>query len=167
MARIKNKVPGRKGAVARIVILLFFVIIGLLASILTLPEYIQKLGAERAIPEAFAGCAVLFLVGEFFWGLIKWIGWMGKKSFAAARWFWDEWPVFTIFGLVLKGPICLVIAMAPPMLYGLLFAPLYSITYRFALNGVSLLGAMALFAVSGVIALGMLFWDIRTLARKQ
>lgn len=168
MARkMKTKIPGRGAAKFRLTFLLIFAIFGGLISVMTLPDYMERLGAARAIPEAFGGCAVLFLVGAFFWGLIKWIGWMGKKSFAAARWFLEHWPVFTVIGLVMRLPIAMLIALVPPMLFGLLFSPLYLLTFHFASEGIGFFTAIALFLASSVLVLGMLIWDIRFLARTK
>ena len=164
---MKTKVAGRGAAKASLTILLMFAILGALASFLTLPDYIEKLGAARAIPEAFAGCAIFFLLGAFFWGLIKWIRWMGKKSGAAARWFLENWPVITVFGLVLRLPVALLIAAVPPMLFGILASPLWMLTLYLAREGVNFLNAAALLLLSSVLVLGLLIWDICFLTTRK
>ena len=56
-----KKVPGRKGAIARLIILGLVALIGVLASFLTLPEYIARRGFGLALLEAFGGCGIIFL----------------------------------------------------------------------------------------------------------
>ena len=168
MARkIKNKFPGSGAAKVRLTILLMMCIIGIMVSFMTLPEFIEKVGADRAIPEAFASCAILFLLGDFFWGMIKWVGWMGKKSFAAASWFLTNWPIFTITGFVVRLFIAPLIVVVPPLLFGFLFIPLYWLTWTLGQSSIHILIAVPLFLGSSILTLGLLIWDICFLARRR
>ena len=67
----------------------------------------------------------------------------------------------------MRLPIALLIAVVPPMLFGFLFSPLYMLTFHFAKNGISFLGAAALFLVSSVLVLILIGWDIRFLAKTK
>lgn len=158
-ANSKN-IPGKKGAIARLIILGLVAVIGILAGFGTLPEYVQKRGLGLAILEAFGGTGVIFLLGAFFWILIKWIGFMAPKSFGFAKRFWLTWHPLTFFGLYLKAVLWLIIAVAPCSAITLLFSPLMTVTMYFAEVNIDFLSAMALFIGSGALVVALAFVDI-------
>ena len=153
-------IPGKKGAIARLIILGLIAVIGILVGFGTLPEYVQKRGLGLAILEAFGGTGVIFLLGAFFWILIKWIGFMAPKSFRLAKRFWMTWYPLTFFGLYLKAVLWLIIAIAPCSAITLLFSPLMTVTMHFAEVEIDFLSAMALFLGSGALVAVLAFVDI-------
>lgn len=164
MAR-KNriKIPGRGAAKARLTILLFFVIIGALTSFLTLPEFIAKVGRQQAIIEAFGGCGIIFLMAAFFWGFMKWISVVGKKTLQCVKWVWNNWDTYFIIGYFIKVMLWLFCHYVPTLAFGFLFAPLYMLTWNMAKSGVNLLTAAALFLGGTIASLIMLVLDVRFL----
>lgn len=163
----KVKIPGRKGAIARLALLFVMVAVGVLTSVLTLPGYIERLGAGRAIPEAIAGCATLFFVGAWIWAAWKWISVVGKKTLRCVIWVWNNWDTFFIIGFVIKFLLWLFCHFVPTVGVAYLFAPLVSILADLAAEGVTLPVAMALLLGSSLLVLIMAAWDIRWLATRK
>ena len=155
-----TRVPGRKGTIARLIVLGIFTVIALLSSILTLPEYISRRGFGLAILEAFGGCGILLLTGALFWGFMKWISFMGPKSLGAANRFWHAWIPLTFFGLYIKACLWLLITVVPCTIYGLLMAPVYSITLHFTKTEIGFFAAMGLFILGVAATVIMFFVDI-------
>lgn len=156
----RQKVPGRKGAIARLITLGVFALIGLLTSFGTIPQFAEKQGLWPAILEAFAGCGVIFLTGGFFWGLIKWIGIIAPKSFGLAKRFWCGWIPLTFLGVYLKCALWLIIAIAPCSIFALLFSPLFSLTFSLAQMDLNIFSAMGVFFGGGAVVLIMSLVDI-------
>lgn len=157
---IRQKVPGRKGAIARLIMLGVFAVIGLLSSFGTIPQFAEKQGLGAAILEAFAGCGVIFLTGGFFWGLIKWIGFIAPKSFGLAKRFWCGWIPMTFLGVYLKCALWLIIAIAPCSAFTLLFSLFYSLTFSIAQMDMNLIIAMGMFFGGCAVVLTMGLVDI-------
>lgn len=156
----RQKMPGRKGAVARLIMLGAFALIGILTSIGTLPQFAAKQGLWSAILEAFAGCGVIFLTGGFFWALVKWIGFIAPKSFGWARSFWYAWVPLTFLGVYLKCALWLIIAIAPCSIFTMLLSPLFSLTLSLAKMDLNFFIAMAMFFGGSAVVLIMGFADI-------
>lgn len=155
-----KKVPGRKGAIARLIILGLVALIGVLASFLTLPEYIARRGFGLALLEAFGGCGIIFLAGAFFWGMIKWIGFIAPKSFRIANKLWRGWIPLTFLGVYIKACLWLIIAIAPCSAYTLLLSPLTMMTAHFAENAIDIFSAFGLFLGGAAAVIVMGFVDI-------
>ncbi len=156
---LKANIPGKKGAIARLVVLGIISLIAVLVSFLTLPKYIGRIGFGPAILEAFASCGLLFMLAAGMWGLIKWIGFIAPKSFGLAKRFWQAWRPLTFFGVYLKACVWLLIAMVPVTASTMLITPLTSIGFLVAGN-MNLLSALGLFLGGAVLVILVGFVDI-------
>ena len=159
-SRHTAKPAGRKGAIARLIVMGIFAIIGILSSFGTLPEFIAKRGFVPAVLEAFGGCGTLLMLAAWFWGMMKWIAVMGPKTFGCARSFWNGWQPLTFFGLYIKFCIWMIIALAPLMCFSMTFIPVYKLTWYFAENGIGLISALLMFAAGMGLVVLLAFWDI-------
>ncbi len=142
-------IPGRKGAIARLIVLAIFALIAFLGSFGTIGEFIPKQGFWNALVEAIGGCGVLLLTGAWFWGLMKWIGFIAPKSFGAAGALWNGWIPLTFLGLYIKACLWLIIAMAPISAYALSFSLLYKVFFNTARAGITI------FSAAGYLLLGI------------
>ncbi len=146
---MKNKncqiVPGRKGAIARLIIVSLISVIGLISGFGTIPQYAQRRGIGLAILEAFGGCGIIFLVAAFFWGLMKWIAVVAPKSFGFANRFWMSWHPYTFFGVYIKVCLWLILAVVPCSVFGFTFPLIFRVTLHFTQVDIGYFSAMALF----------------------
>lgn len=156
----KVAVPGRKGAIARLIVMGLIAVIALLSSFGTIGQYIPKRGFGIALLEAFGGCGVLMMLGAFFWGFMKWIAVVTPKAFRAANKFWCAWIPLTFFGVYIKAMIWVLIVGVPTCIFGYGFVPVFLLTQHFAENEISFLPAMGMF-LGGVALVAVLgFVDI-------
>ena len=156
---LKANIPGKKGSIARLIVLGLISVIAVLSSVLTLPKYIGRKGYGPAVLEAFAGCGLLLLLAAGMWGLMKWIGFIAPKSFGLAKRFWQAWRPLTFFGVYLKACVWLLIAMVPVTASTMLITPLTSIGFLVAGN-LNLLSALGMFLAGAVLVVLVGFVDM-------
>ena len=137
-------VPGKKGAIARLIVLCLLCLIGVASSFLTLPHYIGKIGLFPAVQEAFASCGILFMFAFGIWAIMKWLVVVAPKSFGAAKRFWFSWEPLTFFGLYIKACIWVLIALTPCAVCTMFITPLTALGMHF-LNNANILYAFGLF----------------------
>ena len=162
---VSPKVPGKKGTIARLIVLGIVALIGILSSILTLPEYTARRGFGLALLEAFGGCGALFLLAAFIWGFMKWISFMGPKSLGAANRFWQAWIPLTFLGVYIKACIWLIVTVVPCSIYGMLMVPLFTVTQHFTEVNIGFFSAMGLFLGGAALVMAVGFVDICKLRR--
>lgn len=159
----KAKFPGKKGAIARLIVLALCAGIGLLVSFGTLGNYIPERGFWQAILDAFAGCGEIFLLGAVFWITIKWIGFIAPISFGWAKRFWQSWVPLTWFGLYIKFCIWMIILVAPYSACSMLFSPLLPIGMFLADNLVNPLICLGFFLLGALVVALLGYLDIKKL----
>ena len=158
--RYVAKPKGRKGAIARLIVLAIISIIGVLSSIGTLPDYVASRGFGPAILEAIGGCGLILILAAWFWGLMKWIAVVAPKAFGWARSFWNAWQPLTFFGLYIKFCIWLVIGLAPTMIFAYTLSPIYLVALPLAKNGLNIFSALLLLVVGVGLVVLLAFWDV-------
>lgn len=161
----KRKIPGKKGAIARLVILALTAIIGVWVSIGTLGSYIARLGFWQAILDAFAGCGEIFLMGAVFWIMFKWIGFIAPKSFYWGKCFWQGWVPLTWFGLYIKFCIWLCIVVVPCSASTMLFGTLLPIGMFVLDHNHNPLICIGFFLLSALVVALLGYLDVRKLRR--
>ncbi len=157
---VNQKVPGRTGSIARLIVMWLFSLGGFALSFFTLPEYIGKLGFARAFLDSIGGFGLLLLTAAFFWGIMKWLGFSMPRAFRAAKRFWARWIPLTVFGLVLKAYAFIFIVFLPAALGTSLFAPLALLSAYFAKESLNLFSALLLLLAGAAIVVLFSYLDI-------
>jgi hypothetical protein len=155
-----NNIPGKKGAIARLIVLGITVLIGLLFSFGSIPDMIPKRGLFPAIWEAIGGSGTIFLLAAFFWGAMKWLGFIAPKSFHIANSFWQLWTPLTFLGVYVKVCIWLIITVVPCEIYFFLLMPLASLSGHFAQVNIDFFSAIGLFLGGAALVTAIGFLDI-------
>lgn len=138
----KIKIPGRGGAIARLIVMYLCVVIGFVTGFGSL--FTEDGSFGHVILSAIAGGNMLSLLGAWLWGIIKWFGFMVPKAFGWAKAVWNAWIPLTFFGVYLKCVAFIVILMLPISAGFSSYMPLFSLALKFAENELTLLPVMGL-----------------------
>lgn len=152
-------IPGKKGAIARLIVLGLISVIAVLVSFLSLPHYIGQTGFFPALLEAFGSCGLLLMLAASAWAMMKWLVVIAPKSFGLAKRFWLSWEALTFFGLYIKACIWLLIAVTPCAVATMFVSPLVSLGLLFAEN-MNLLTALGMLLGGGLLVVLVGFVDI-------
>ena len=111
---------------------------------------------------------ICLLFGAWVWGFWKWAVFIAPKSFRWANWVWDRLFALSFFGLIIKIMLWPYIHIAPIMLFSVPLSMLSVLPMVLAENSDKFYIAIPLFAVSSVICVVEILWDLcRTLGRKR
>lgn len=152
------KVPGRGGAIARLIVMFLFVIGGFVSSFISLFTYDGTVG--QLILEAIASSAMLSLLGAWFWVIMKWFGFIVPKAFNLAKSFWQAWTSFSLIGLYFKCVGFIVILMLPISAGFSTYMPLFSLAMAFAGEELTFLPTMGLSLLSFLVVAALTLVDV-------
>jgi len=156
--REKTYIPGKKGAVARLIVMGLFVVIAALSC----GSFLLSADGNfiDVLLETLVSFGTICMVGAWFWGMMKWIAFIAPKSFGAANNIWCSWSALTIFGLYLKCVVWLVCAIAPISAFMMTFFPMYKMVFSIALNGINFFNAMGMLLLGCILVLVLGFVDV-------
>ena len=118
-----SKVPGNKGPIVRLCLVAATLIIGLVLTILALPNVTGGFG--EILVAILTGVLVTIMMAALLWGFAKWVTFFFPKSLALAKGFWNSLISLGLIGLAIKVMIWLGLLFLPVPLYGLILTPLY------------------------------------------
>lgn len=147
----KIYIPGKKGAIARLIVMGLFVVIALISCVGFLMS--ADGGFIDVVLETLVSFGTLCTVGAWFWFAMKWIGFIAPKSFGLANTMWCSWHVLTIFGLYIKAMVWAVCALFPIGACFATFSPMYMVFFSIAKNGINFFNAMGMLILGcGLVA---------------
>lgn len=152
------KVPGRGGAIARLIVMYLMVVIGLVSVVVSIFTSEWTLG--QLITEGIASVGLMLLLGAWFWSIMKWVGFIAPKSLGWAKGFWHAWRPLTFFGLYIKFMIFMVILIAPISIGLATYSPLLSMTFYFADHELTIFHALGLLLLGAVLVAVLTLLDV-------
>lgn len=156
--KTKVKVPGRAGAIARLVVMYLMAVIGIISAFGSIFAFDYTIG--QFIVESIGGIGLMFLLGAWFWIIMKWVVFIAPKSLGWAKSFWRAWHPFTFFGLYIKAMIFVVVLIAPISIGTLTYMPLTSLTFYFADHELTFFLALGLFFLGFAFVAVFTFLDV-------
>ena len=154
----KSKVPGRGGAIARLIVMYLCVIIGFVTGFGSL--FTEEGSFGHVILSAIAGGNMISLLGVWIWTIMKWFGFIVPKAFGWAKAVWRAWIPLTFFGVYLKCVAFVVILMLPISAGFSSYMPLFSLALKFAENDLTVLPVMGLSLLSILLVAGLTLLDV-------
>ncbi len=154
------KVPGRAGAIARLIVMGLIALISLIASFGSLGEFADNRGFGQALLDAIGGSGTLLITAALIWLVMKVCSTVLPKSFRLANRFWVSWQPLTFLGLYIKVCIYMILFLVPFALVASLFSPLTLIAFQFATVDIDFFSAVGLFLAGGALVAGLGLWDI-------
>ena len=154
----KVKIPGRGGAIARLIVMFLCVIGGIVSGFISLFTDDGSFG--QLILSAIAGSAMISLLGAWVWGIMKWFGFIVPKAFGWAKAVWQAWIPLTFFGVYLKCVAFVVILMLPISAGFSSYMPLFSLALKFAENELTVLPVLGLSLLSVLMVAGLTLLDV-------
>jgi len=156
-------IPGKKGAIARLIVMGLFVVIALISCVGFLMS--ADGGFIDVVLETLVSFGTLCTVGAWFWGMMKWIGFIAPKSFSLANTMWCSWHVLTIFGLYIKAMVWALCALFPIAACFATFSPMYTVFFSIAKNGINFFNAMGMLILGCNLVVVLGFVDVCKLRR--
>lgn len=154
----KVKVPGRAGAIARLIVMFAIVALGLFSIVASIFTSNWTLG--QLIVESIASIGLMLLLGAWFWGMMKWVGFIAPKSLGWAKSFWRAWSPLTFFGLYIKVMIFAVVLIAPISAGFASNGLLVSFAFSFAENPLNIFSAFGILLLGVAVVAVLTFLDV-------
>ena len=154
----KAKVPGRAGAIARLIMMYLIAGFGVIAGIINLFTSDADFGYRFL--DSLNSIGLLMLTPCVIWIFMKWVVFMAPKSFGLAKRMWQSWHALTIFGLYLKCVAFLLISIPPISVITLAFMPLSLLMSSILTNGLTLLSGLGMILAGGVFMAVLTFLDV-------
>lgn len=155
--KTKVKVPGRAGAIARLIVMALMILLGMCVVIGS--AFSNEMSFGELITGVTWGTGTMLLLGAWIWIVMKWIGYIAPKSLQWAKSFWCAWHPLTFFGLYIKAMIFLVILIAPSSASMVTYSPLLMFAFK-SVENMNFLVAFATFMLGMAIVSVLISLDV-------
>ncbi len=158
-----TKKPGAVGAILRLAILAIGLLIGIIGAFSEIPSYSGQ-GFIYRFFRFFADIGACGMVGVFFWGAVKWCGFLGSRTLDWASAFWDSFIALNFFTLAVKACLWLSIVVAPFSVgMGVILIPVMGIVALMAKFSASAIAMLLLAVVCFLIILILACFELKKL----
>lgn len=151
------KVPGRAGAIARLIVMSVMIVLGMVGVLASAVNSQPSFG--ELVLGGIWGTGTMLILGAWIWSVMKWIGFIAPKSLQWAKSFWRAWHPFTFFGLYIKVMLFVIILIAPSSASMSTYSVFYLLAFK-SVENMSFPVAFATLLLGIALVAVMVFWDI-------
>ena len=153
-----SNIPGFKGAVVRLCLVVAVLLGGLVTTAFCLPYFASSFA--DLLTAAGTGVLCTMILAILVWAFVKWAIFAFPKSFKLAKRFWNLVLPLSLLALIVKVMVWLYLLMLPIVLFGLIFSPLTLLVYGLSMMGSEILAILILTALIVVTLALMISLDV-------